>query len=261
MSGFLPDRETQLKEEAARWDEAAAAGYDTPGEGMFEPGLLKATCDLLAELAGKGPALELGIGTGRVALPLLSRGLEVQGIDLSPDMLARLRRKPGGAGMPVYLGDMAETRLGERFTLVYIVFNTLSNLLTQEGQLACFENAARHLLPGGRFVVELWVPQLRSLPPGLDALVTRAEPGYFCVDTYEPLHQLVTSHHIRFGEGPKASIFRSRHRYAFPAELDLMARQTGFRLEARYADWNKAPFTAASASQIAVYQKIEEISG
>lgn len=245
-----------LAEEARRWDDAAADAYDTPGEGMFDPGLLAATVSLLKELAAGGPALELGVGTGRVAIPLMDSGVPVHGVDLSPAMLRRLREKVAEARLPVTLGDMSSLRVPGAFSLVYLVFNTLSNLLSREAQLACFNNAARHLAPGGHFVVELWIPRLDLFPPDTRAMVTQAAPGYFCVDTVDTSRQQVISHHIRFGEGREASIFRSRHRYIWPQEMDLMARAAGLALEARYQDWHRTPFGEGAANQIAVYQKI-----
>lgn len=245
-----------LSEEARRWDDAAADAYDTPGEGMFEPGLLAATVSLLKELAAGGPALELGVGTGRVAIPLMDSGVPVHGVDLSPAMLRRLREKVAEARLPVTLGDMSSLRVPGAFSLVYIVFNTLSNLPSQEMQLRCFENAARHLKPGGRFVVEMWIPRLGLFPPDTRAMVTQAAPGYFCVDTVNTSRQQVISHHIRFGEGREARIFRSQHRYIWPGEMDLMARAAGLTLEARYQDWHRTPFGEGAAGQIAVYQKI-----
>jgi len=236
------------------WDRAAARDYDTPGEGMFAPGVLGPTVDRLAELAGDGRALEFAIGTGRVAIPLTERGVRVSGIELSGPMIEQLRTKADEAAIPVIAGDMATTRAPGEYTLVYLVFNTISNLLTQGEQVACFRNAARHLAPGGRFVIELWVPELRKLPPGQSATVFTSEPGYIGLDTYDVLHQRVVSHHFRFGAGREARLFRSPHRYIWPAELDLMAQLAGFELEARHADWSGAEFTAESRSHVSVYR-------
>ena len=220
------------------WDADAAARYDTPGTGMFAPEVLGPTVDRLAELAGEGRALELAVGTGRVAVPLAERGVPVTGIELSAPMVARLREKADEATIPVVMGDMATARAPGQFRLVYLVFNTISNLLTQDEQVACFRNAARHLEPGGRFVVELWVPDLRRLPPDRGATVEVSEPGYLLVDTYDVLTQHVVSHHVRFDETKQARLTRSPHRYVWPAELDLMARLAGFELESRHADWS-----------------------
>lgn len=242
------------------WDVEAARGYDTPGTGMFAPEVLGPTVDRLAALAGEGPALEFAIGTGRVAIPLTERGVRVTGIELSRPMIDQLRTKVDEETIPVVCGDMATATAPGTYTLVYLVYNTISNLLTQAEQVACFRNAARHLVPGGRFVVELWVPDLRRLPPGQPATVMRAEPGYLGVDTYDLLHQRVVSHHFSFdesrfgGEGRQARLFRSPHRYIWPAELDLMGELAGFELEARYADWAGAEFTADSPSHVSVYR-------
>jgi SAM-dependent methyltransferase len=236
------------------WDEAAAAQYDTPGEGMFASEVLGPTVDLLAELAAGGAALELAVGTGRVAIPLADRGVPVTGIELSRPMIDRLRAKVGTERIPVLEGDMTTTRTAGEFTLVYLVFNTISNLLSQDAQVECFRNAAGHLAPGGRFVIELWVPQLRQLPPGSPAAVFTSEPGYIGLDTYDVLHQQVVSHHFRFGRGREARHAVSPHRYIWPAELDLMARLAGFELEHRYADWDRSPFTADSHSHVSVYR-------
>lgn len=236
------------------WTEDIARRYDTPGEGMFAPEVLGPTVDRLVELAEDGPALEFAIGTGRVAVPLAERGAAVSGIELSPAMIAQLRTKADEHAIPVVQGDMATATAPGRFSLVYLVFNTISNLLTQEEQVACFRNAARHLTPGGRFVVELWVPELRALPPGKAATAGAVEPGYILLDTYDPLDQRVTSHHFRFDESGRARLDRSNHRYIWPSELDLMARLAGFALESRHADWAGRPFTADSPSHVSVYR-------
>ena len=238
------------------WDIDAAERYDTPGTGMFAPEVVEPAVDRLAELAGEGHALELAIGTGRVAVPLSERGVPVTGIELSGPMIDRLRTKVDEARIPVVVGDMATARAPGEYTLVYLVFNTISNLLTQAEQVACFRNAARHLAPGGRFVIELWVPELRTLPPGQPATVWQSEPGYIGLDTYDVLHQQVVSHHFHFGTGKQAQLFRSPHRYIWPAELDLMAQLAGFELEHRHADWSGTPFTAASRSHVSVYRLV-----
>lgn len=236
------------------WDEAAAQRYDTPGTGMFASEVLGPAVDRLAGLAGDGRALEFAIGTGRVAVPLAGRGVPVTGIELSRPMIGQLRTKADEAAIPVIAGDMTTARAPGTYTLVYLVYNTISNLLTQSAQVACFRNAARHLTPGGRFVIELWVPELRKLPPGQQATVWQCEPGYIGLDTYDVLHQQVVSHHVTFGTGTRAQIFRSPHRYIWPAELDLMAQLAGFELEARHADWAGAEFTAESRSHVSVYR-------
>jgi SAM-dependent methyltransferase len=235
------------------WDADAAERYDTPGTGMFAPEVVGPTVDRLAELAGSGQALEFAIGTGRVAIPLAERGVPVTGIELSQPMIDRLRAKVDDATIPVIAGDMATARAPGQYALVYLVFNTISNLLTQAEQVACFRNAARHLTPGGRFVIELWVPELRKLPPGQQAMVWQADVGYIGLDTYDVLHQHVVSHHFWFDASRQARLFRSPHRYIWPAELDLMAQLAGFKLETRHADWLGTEFTAESRSHVSVY--------
>jgi SAM-dependent methyltransferase len=236
------------------WDTEAAQLYDTPGTGMFAPEVIGPTVDRLVELADGGRVLEFAIGTGRVAVPLAERGVEVAGLELSEPMIAQLRRKVDADTVPVVVGDMATTRVPGEFSLVYLIFNTISNLLTQEAQVQCFQNAARHLVPGGRFVIELWVPELRALPPGKSGTVGHHEPGYLLVDTYDVLEQRVVSHHVRFGDDREARLFRTPHRYIWPAELDLMAQLAGFELETRHADWAGADFTAESRSHVSLYR-------
>ncbi|MFY1692308.1 class I SAM-dependent DNA methyltransferase [Plantactinospora sp. WMMB782] len=240
------------------WDTETARNYDTPGSGMYAPEVLGPAVDRLAELAGAGPALEFAIGTGRVAVPLAERGVPVAGIELSRPMVDQLRTKVDEATIPVVVGDMASAAAPGRYTLVYLVYNTISNLLTQAEQVACFRNAARHLLPGGRFVIELWVPELRKLPPGQQAVVFRTVPGYIGLDTYDILRQQVVSHHFRFGDDRRTTVFRSPHRYVWPAELDLMAQLAGFELESRHADWSGSGFTGESRSHVSVYRMPSE---
>ncbi|MFI7425890.1 class I SAM-dependent methyltransferase [Micromonospora sp. NPDC049836] len=236
------------------WDAEAAQRYDTPGTGMFAPEILGPTVDRLAALAGGGRALEFAVGTGRVAVPLAQRGVPVTGIELSLPMIEQLRTKADEATIPVVVGDMATATAPGEYSLVYLVYNTVSNLLDQAEQVACFRNAARHLRPGGRFVIELWVPELRKLPPGVQATVWHTEPGYLGLDTYDVLRQRVVSHHFRFGEGSEARLYRSPHRYIWPAELDLMGQLAGFELESRHADWSGAEFTEESRSHVSVYR-------
>jgi SAM-dependent methyltransferase len=238
------------------WDEDAARRYDTPGTGMFAPDVLGPAVDRLAGLAGTGAALEFAVGTGRVGIPLAERGVPVTGIELSMPMVRRLREKVDEATLPVVVGDMATVRAPGEYTLVYLVYNTISNLLTQAAQVECFRNAARHLVPGGQFVIELWVPELRKLPPGQQATVFHAEPGYVGLDTYDVLGQQVVSHHFHFGETRDAKIYRSPHRYIWPSELDLMAQLAGFELESRDADWTGSEFTAESRSHVSVYRLV-----
>ncbi|MEW1724985.1 class I SAM-dependent methyltransferase [Streptomyces sp. NPDC093109] len=239
------------------WDRETADSYDTPGIGAFSPEVLEPTVDWLVELSGGGKVLEFAVGTGRVAVPLTQRGVDVVGVEMSAAMIDQLRTKVDDAALPVVVGDMATVRVpgAGAFQLVYLVYNTISNLLTQAEQVACFRNAARHLAPGGCFVVELWVPELRKLPPGQRAMVWEVQAGYVGLDTYDVLRQQVVSHHFRFGEGSReARLFRSPHRYIWPAELDLMAQLAGFELESRHADWDKSEFTAESRSHVSVYR-------
>ena len=241
------------------WDDEAAESYDTPDSGMFAPEVLGPAVDRLAALAEGGPALEFAIGTGRVGIPLRRRGIPVTGIELSRPMVKRLRAKADEAEIPVVIGDMTTATAPEpgTYRLAYLVFNTISNLLEQDEQVECFRNAARHLAPGGRFVIELWVPQLRVLPPGQPASVFTARPDYIGLDTIDVVKQHVVSHHFHFdptGNSREARLSRSPHRYIWPAELDLMARLAGFQLESRHADWHGTEFTEASTSHVSVYR-------
>jgi SAM-dependent methyltransferase len=249
------DGEGSGVEQSEIWDAEAARRYDGATDAaMFAADVVEPAVARLAELAVDGPALEFAIGTGRIAVPLAARGVPVTGVELSVPMLDRLRTKADEAAIPVVVGDMATATAPGRYTLVYLVYNTISNLLTQAEQVACFRNAARHLVPGGRFVIELEVPQLRRLPPGQDAVVFSAEPGYVGLDTYDVLRQHLVSYHFRFGETRQAELFRSPHRYVWPAELDLMAQLAGLELETRHADWSGAEFTAESPSHVSVYR-------
>ena len=247
-----------MVDQSRLWDARTAAEYDTPGEGMFAPEVLGPTARTLAELAEGGPALELAIGTGRVAIALHEEGVEVTGIELSEAMIARLREKADERQIPVVAGDMTSTSAGEAYSLVYLVFNTISNLLTQEQQVACFRNAARHLAPGGCFTIELMVPDLRSLTPGTGGTLEVSEPGYLLVDTYDTLNQVLVSHHVHFDpqvDGSReASIGRTPQRYIWPSELDLMAQLAGFTLESRWADWDRTEFTRESRGHVSVYR-------
>lgn len=221
---------------------------------MFDPKLLATTVDFLARLAGAGPALEFAIGTGRVALPLAARGVNVQGIDISEPMVAKLREKPGGDAIPVTIGDIATTRVPGEFQLVYIPYNSITNLTTQAEQVSCFESAARHLRSGGFFAVEVFVPELQRLPYGEKYLPFKVEPGHLGFDEIDVLNQICESNHYFVGRDG-VSYFKSRHRYAFPAEFDLMARIAGLTSHERWADWNRTPFTAESRSHISTWRK------
>jgi SAM-dependent methyltransferase len=234
--------------------ERVAAHYDAQSADMSTPEAVAPVVDVLAELAGGHAALEFAIGTGRIALPLAERGVRVAGIDNSEAMLSRLRAKPGAERIEVVSGDMATTRVAGEFGLVFLVFNTISNLVTQDAQVACFANAAAHLRPGGRFVIENMVPQLQSLPPGQTVIPFRADPEGFSYDVYDVVTQQFSSQHFYLVDG-RLEAFPVEFRYAWPAELDLMARLAGLRLEHRWAGWGREPFTALSPSHISVYVK------
>jgi SAM-dependent methyltransferase len=235
--------------------EDVAATYDDTADPMFDVAVLGPTVDLLAELAGDGAALELAIGTGRVALPLADRGVAVTGIEYSAAMVDRLRVKDGAERIPVAIGDMATTRVDGRFQLVYLVYNTIGNLTTQAQQVACFANAAAHLEPGGCFLIEVGVPDLRRLPPGQDAIVFSHRPGYVGYDRYRDLvAQQATSHHFHAGDSGVQE-FRTPFRYVWPSELDLMAQLAGLSLRDRWADWDRSPFTGDSMSHVSVWEK------
>jgi SAM-dependent methyltransferase len=237
------------------WDDDAARRYDEASAEMFAPEVLEPTVQFLARLAGSGRALELAVGTGRVAVPLAARGVPVSGIELSAPMVAQLRRKADEATLPVVLGDMATTHVPGEFALVYLVFNTLGNLRTQPEQVACFRNAARHLAPGGRFVVEIGVPALRRMPPGQVAVPFDVSEQHVGFDTYDPVTQQAVSHH--FSREPDGRFRHGIHnfRYVWPAELDLMAQLAGLELEQRVADWHGAELTVESTSHVSIWRK------
>jgi SAM-dependent methyltransferase len=232
-------------------EEVAARYDDTIGE-YGEPTAIEAAVDFLAELAGEGAALELGIGTGRIALPLAARGVPVYGIDLSEAMVARLRAKPGGEQIPVAIGDFATTRVDGTFSLAYVVFNSIMNLRTQEAQIACFENVAAHLEPRSCFVAEIMLPELERLAPGERFLPFDVTPEHVGFDEYDFVRQALTSHHYYPGDGSYATF---PGRYLWPSELDLMARLAGMELRERWGDWGREPFTAESTKHISVWQK------
>ncbi|MEU6732288.1 class I SAM-dependent methyltransferase [Streptomyces physcomitrii] len=238
------------------WSRATAERYDAEEAESSSAAALGPVLDFLTELAGQGRALEFAIGTGRVGVPLRERGVPVVGIELSAPMAEVLRRKVDEDSLPVVLGDMAATVVPGEFTLVYLVYNTITNLLTQEEQVECFRNAARHLAPGGRFVIELGVPPLRFLPPGQVAVPFDVSERHLGFDTFDLVEQVLVSHHFtRDGADGRYRRGSSRHRYAWPAELDLMARIAGLDLERRVADWDGAPFTQDSAKHISVWRK------
>jgi SAM-dependent methyltransferase len=231
-----------------------AAGYDLGSPEMYDPGLLAATAGFLATMARGGRALEFGVGTGRVALPLSRVGVEVCGIDISADMLAQLHRKPGADDIVTTVGDFATTVVPGQFSLVYVVYNTISNLLEQGEQVDVFRNAARHLQPMGRFVVELCVPDLRRFPPGAVAVPFDVSLGHLGFDTLDVATQRGVSHHY-VTSGGRVGRFDSPFRYAWPCELDLMAEIAGMRLRERWADWDRSTFTSDSPKHISVWER------
>lgn len=235
------------------WDEAAAARYDEASAEKFAPEVLDPAVELLAELADGGRVLELAIGTGRVAIPLAARGLDVSGIELSPHMVEQLHRK--APDLPVVVGDMATTTVPGEFALVYVVWNSIANLRTQEEQVACFANAARHLAPGGRFVIELWIPGIRRFPPGQAAVPFHVGDGHVGFDTYDMATQQGTSHHYTHQADGSVRYGQSNFRYIWPSECDLMAQLAGLRLERRMADWDGSTFTGDSENHVSVWRK------
>lgn len=237
------------------WDDAAAAAYDNDSAGMFEASVLGPTVEFLRSLAGEGPVLEFAIGTGRVAVPLVEAGLRVAGIEFSEAMASQLRAKPRGGEVDLVIGDMATARIDGSFTLVYLVYNTITNLLSQEQQMACFVNAAAHLAPGGAFVIEVGVPSLRRLAEGERYRVFDATDDHLGVDEIDTAAQLLVSHHYWFEPDGSVRRFDSPHRYVWPSELDVMALHAGLRLESRFADWSRAPFTDTSTSHVSVWRK------
>ena len=222
---------------------------------MFQSVLIDPVVEVLAGLAGDGRACEFAIGTGRVALPLAARGVAVSGIELSRAMVDKLRAKPGGDRVEVMIGDMTSTRLPGDFGLVYLVFNTIMNLTSQRAQIDCFGNAAAHLQPGGRFVIETMVPDLRRLPPGQDAVPFDISETHLGFDTYDTATQAMASHHVNVVDG-QARYSVVPFRYVWPSELDLMAELAGMRLEHRWQDWSGEPFTDESRSHVSVWQLV-----
>jgi SAM-dependent methyltransferase len=235
--------------------EREAAIYDELEASMFDPAVVTPMVDVLADLAGDGDVLEMGIGTGRIALPLVARGIRVSGIDASSAMVAKLRAKPRSDTIDVAIGDFSTTRVDGQFSLVYLIFNTIFNLKTQDEQVACFANAATHLVPGGHFVIELEVPNLRRLPPGQDVFVFRVDARTMSFDTYDVVSQGLTSNHFVLEEDGRVSSYPVEGRYAWPSELDLMARLAGLRLRERWGGWKREPFTSLSQSHVSVYEK------
>lgn len=240
------------------WDEATAAVYDEDMASEFAPDVVGPAVDYLYRLAEGGPVLEFAIGTGRIGVPLAERGVAVTGIELSAPMVSRLRLRMDEQRLPVVIGDMARTTVAGRFSLVCLVFNSISNLRTQSEQVACFQNAARHLQPGGRFVIELWVPDIRALAPTSNAVARAVRDGYAAFDTYDIATQECTSQSFTREADGTVRHDIGRFRYLWPAECDLMARMAGLTLETRVSDWNGADFTASSGKHISVWRKVGE---
>jgi SAM-dependent methyltransferase len=221
---------------------------------MFDPAVVGPAVAFLADLAGGGEALEFAIGTGRIALPLRERGVTVRGIELSPDMVKQLRTKPGTEAIDVTIGDIADAKVSGTFTLVYLVWNTITNLVTQDEQVRCFQNAAHHLQPGGCFVIEVYVPELRRLPPGEVLHTFDATPAHVGVEEYDTATQIAYSHHYFFQDG-EVELSSAPYRYVWPSELDLMARIAGMTLRERWSTWDRQPFTHESRSHVSVWEK------
>lgn len=236
------------------FEKRIATRYEDLWPNLFDPAVVDPAVAFLAELAGTGPALELGIGTGRVALPLSRRGVHVHGIDLSPPMVEQLKAKPGGGEVGVTIGDFATARVAGTFTLAYLVRNTITNLTTQDEQVACFRSVAEHLEPGGRFVIEVYIPELRRLPPGETIHAFTVTPTHVGFEEYDVAAQIAVSHHYWVIDGELVT-FSSPHRYVWPTELDLMARLAGMTLRERWSDWSREPFTAESRSHVSVWEK------
>ena len=234
--------------------ERVAERYDETSADMFDPAKVDPVVEFLAELASDGSALELGIGTGRIAVPLAQRGIRVHGIDLSEAMVSQLRRKPGADRIGVTIGDFARATVEERFSVAYLVFNTIMNLTSQDEQVACFRNVAAHLQPGGCFVIEVGIPDLQRLPPGETVRAFTVTPERLGFDEYEIATQGLISHHYWIEDG-ELEVFAAPFRYVWPAELDLMARLAGMSLRERWSSWNREPFTSDSRQHVSVWEK------
>jgi SAM-dependent methyltransferase len=239
------------------FDESAAQRYDETSADMFAPEILDPAVRFLADLAKDGAALELGIGTGRIALPLSQRGVRVHGIDLSPAMIEQLRAKPGAEVVGVTVGDAATTRVDGRFQLVYMVWNTIMNLTTQDEQVECFRNAAAHLEPRGCFVIEVMVPELQRLPPGETARPFLVSPDRLGFDEYDIAAQGLISYHYWI-DGDQARTGHMPFRYVWPSELDLMARIAGLTLRERWSGWKGEPFTSDSTCHVSIWEKPQQ---
>jgi SAM-dependent methyltransferase len=236
------------------FDERIASTYEAKWPELFEPAVVDAAVNFLNDLAGTGAVLELGIGTGRIALPLSRRGLRVHGIELSPAMVAELQTKPGANDIGVTLGDFATTTVDRAFSIAYLVRNTIMNLTTQDEQVACFGNVAAHLAPGGRFVVEVMVPQLQRLPPGETIHAFTVTPTHLGFEEYDVARQIAISHHYWLVDG-RLETFSAPFRYVWPSELDLMARLAGMTLRERWSGWTREPFKSDSRSHVSVWEK------
>jgi SAM-dependent methyltransferase len=244
-----------MHEDDGYFDERVAARYDESSSEMFDAGIVDPVIDFLAEIAGNGRALELGIGTGRIALPLAERGVSVHGIELSKAMAAKLRAKPGGEHLGVTIGDFATTSVDGEFSLAYLVFNTIMNLTTQAAQVACFRNVAAHLEPGGCFVIEVMIPELQRLPPGETFRVFSGSEHYWGIDEYDVATQRLTSHHLEIVDGGDLERLSIPFRYAWPSELDLMAELASMKLRERWGGWKREPFTSDSHNHVSVWEK------
>jgi SAM-dependent methyltransferase len=236
------------------FDERVAARYDETAADLFDHDAVDPVVDLLAALAGDGRALELGIGTGRIAIPLASRGVPVHGIELSKAMAAQLRAKPGGEDIGLTIGDFSTAGVDGSFSVAYLVYNTIMNLTTQDAQVACFRNVAAHLEPGGCFVIEVGVPGLRRLPPGETFQVFFASEDYWGIDEYDVANQGLISHHVEQVHGRYERVSMP-FRYVWPSELDLMAQLAGMQLSDRWSGWNREPFTSESREHVSVWKK------
>jgi SAM-dependent methyltransferase len=245
-----------VDDEDGYFGERIAASYDESSAGMFAQDVVQPAVDLLAGLAGSGRALELGIGTGRIALPLAQRGITVHGIDQSRAMVARLRAKPGGDAIGVTIGDFATTTVDATFSVAYLVFNTIMNLTTQAAQVACFRNVAKHLEGGGCFVIEVAIPDLRILPPGQTAVPFHVSPTRWAFDVYDVATQAMSSNYVEVVDG-RGQYMSVPFRYVWPAELDLMAQLAGLRLRERWAGWSREPFTSESRQHVSIWEKVE----
>ena len=238
------------------FDERIAKSYEAKWPETFDPEVVEPAVTFLADLAGKGAALELGIGTGRIALPLSQRGVRVYGIELSPEMVAQLKAKPGADTIAVTVGDFATTRVEGSFKLAYLVRNTITNLTTQDAQVQCFRNVATHLEPGGCFVIENYIPELQRLPPGETIHAFAITPTHLGFEEYDVATQNAYSHHYWVADG-KFETFSAPFRYVWPSELDLMARLAGMTLRERWSGWRREPFTSESRSHISVWEKTD----